>query len=439
LSILLAFSVWRQTYMLMHGAYESQQRLILVSLQNAVMSKVRQEDVVKLTQQLIKISSVNPPGQYQEIVGFLEGKLKELGMRSEIVASDPNRPNVLGWLRKDEGKKFLLIGHTDTVPVTEKEMNNWIVDPFSGNIVGGKLYGRGSSDMKGGIASVLVAIKALQDTGVNLETDLMVAWCVDEETTGPGGSRYVSEKGYFKPVFGAIDPEPSDMYIRGWFKGRSQYEITVTGRSVHTSTPEKGINAITKMAKVVLALQNLKLKYRHHEFLGDYTTSIVEVSGGARVPTVPGVAKLVLEVRMVPSQDFESVKAEIEDVLAKLKAEDPELNAKVDVLIGRNPLETSRSERVFTVVSQAHREVTGKEVGFFTADMNGGGSGDLYPLLTQGIPSVYFGPGTHRLAHATNECVEIKFLVDCAKVYTLAIPRMCGVVNSSARARGPAT
>ena len=125
MSILLAFSVWRQTYMLMHGAYESQQRLILVSLQNAVMSKVRQEDVVKLTQQLIKISSVNPPGQYQEIVGFLEGKLKELGMRSEIVASDPNRPNVLGWLRKDEGKKFLLIGHTDTVPVTEKEMNNW--------------------------------------------------------------------------------------------------------------------------------------------------------------------------------------------------------------------------------------------------------------------------------------------------------------------------
>ena len=249
----------------------------MVDSKQEVLSKIDEREVIELTKQIIRIPSTNPPGKQQDISDFLAGQLRDLGLRVSTPTKEVEKPNVIGTV-KGKGPKLLFCGHMDTAPVTEKERAFWTVDPFEGVVKKGKIYGRGAVDMKGGIVSILSAAKAISQAKVVLERDLMVAFFVDEEAGGmEAGSMYLTKSGFMNDVIAALDPEPSDMQVRYMFKGRTIYEIAVTGKSAHSSSPEKAVNAVSKMGKVIVSLDSTKVSIEPHSILGPCTRSFTAI------------------------------------------------------------------------------------------------------------------------------------------------------------------
>nr|MBC8223045.1 M20/M25/M40 family metallo-hydrolase [Candidatus Bathyarchaeota archaeon] len=155
-------------------------------------------ELIELTQELVKTPSENPPGDERGVSGVVSERLEALGFKVELVESEPRRVNTLGRLEgSGRGRKFLFNGHYDTVPVGDLDF--WSVDPFGGLVKEGRIYGRGSGDMKGAIASAIIAAKALDEAGIRLKGDFMIHGVADEETFGRYGTRFLAEKGYVSP------------------------------------------------------------------------------------------------------------------------------------------------------------------------------------------------------------------------------------------------
>jgi len=391
----------------------------LSELEAAVLSKIDAKELIRLTRDLIRIPSPNPPGDYQDIVEFLSQQMRKIGLHVRTVARERDKTNLLGSI-KGEGKKFLICGHVDTVPVKDRE--SWMVDPLGAEIRDGRIYGVGACDCKAGLASALTVARIVQDVGLSLKKDLMLGFFVDEETGMEAGSQYVTESGFLKDVKAAIACEPTNMQIKIAFKGRTDYEIVVKGKHAHTSAPNEGINAIHQMVNVITGILRKGIRYKPHELLGDCTLSFTGIEGGSLegVTSIPERCKAILEVRAVPGQAYQSIKEEIEQIIDVLRSDNPELETAVNILHGRNSFEVSSDEELIRVMRSAIRAVTGKDAQYFRG---GGGGGDVYYLLERGVPCTMFGP--RRELHRSNEFVGIDELVNVAKIHALTALHMC--------------
>jgi len=396
----------------------------MTDLKQTVLSKITEKDVVTLAKQLISVPSVNPPGKLEEISSFLSCQLRDMGFKVKTVSKEAGKPNVIATT-KGTGPALLFQGHMDTAPVTETERSSWTVYPFAGVVQDGKIYGRGAVDMKGGIAAILTAAKAILEADAELQRDLMLAFYVDEEAgMMEAGSMFVVSSGHLDRVTSAMMPEPSNMQVRYVFKGRTIYEIAVTGKTAHTSSPEIGTNAIVKMARVIGALEDLRLKFEPHKWLGSCTVSATGIEGGmpGTNPSVPDFCRALVEVRMVPGQTVDGVKREIENAIEELRAQDHDLNTVVKVLHRRGASETSRESEIFQVLWASAKDVLGKDPELFTG---GGAASDLHWLLEKGVPCVEIGPGPRNMAHKPNEFAEIRNLVELSKIYALVALKIC--------------
>jgi succinyl-diaminopimelate desuccinylase len=238
---------------------------------NRVIRQIRKEEAVNFTRSLIKIPSVI--GNEQAIGDYLSKELIKLGVSVESVEAKKGRPNVISHVKgKTDDVGLILVGHIDTVPVGEGAGEAWEVDPFDGDSRDGFIHGLGSSDMKGGIASILLALKAIVSLKVKLKKGLTIIFCVDEEGGSIDGMKYIGERKLIKGAL-AIEAEPTDMCVQGWFKGRTWYEIEVRGKAAHSSSPAKGINAIHHMVEIIHKIRNDGFEYEKHPLVGDCTIS----------------------------------------------------------------------------------------------------------------------------------------------------------------------
>ena len=394
-----------------------------------LLSLVDETGVIKLLSDLVRIPSVS----YNEkpAAEFVAKKMKEIGLRVEFQEVLPNRPNAIGKVTfNKEGPVLILNSHIDVNPPGDEKQ--WSVEPFSGLIKGGKVYGRGAADAKGSVAAMLMAIDTIRRAGVQLEGGIiMTAVAAEESTIDPGsgglGTKDLVEKGILGD-FGVVG-EPTSLGIHIAHKGAYRPIITVKGRAAHSSTPHLGINAIFKAAKLILALDKLnkRLKAKKHPLVGFPTIATTMINGGIKPNTIPDTCDLTVCRRLVPGESRSLIRDEIEEVFEGLKAEDPEFEAKITkVLIDIEPAEISSDEEIVKIAREAVKEVIGKDSGVSglvgTCDMN-------FLVNRAKIPTLILGPGNIAQAHSPDEHVEVKQLSDAVKIYSLIILRALKPAN----------
>jgi len=373
--------------------------------------RIRKEDLIRLTQVMVRIPSVNPPGNEEDLAEFLVHELKSYGFSSKLVNVKPKRPNVMAMLSgKKKGKTILMNGHMDVVPVGD--LSGWKFEPFSGTLHQGRIYGRGSVDMKGGLASAIIAAKAFADTyGEDFAGRILIAGVVDEEDAGVGSKKLVESV----KADMAIVAEASDDAIYRAHKGVLWFEITTKGKALHSSRVRSGNfeNAIYRMTRVVNALEDYlaELEKRRDALVGNPTINVSIIKGGTKTNVVPDSCTITVDRRLLPKEDPKVALEEIRKLLvSKTKLKDLAFH----VALEREGTIIKESEPIVKLTRNAVQEVTGKQPKV-TGCM---ATTDMAFLVNQGkIPAVVYGPGSLEQAHVANEYVEVEELLKAAKVY----------------------
>lgn len=382
---------------------------------HSVFGHVNEERLVELTRSLIKIPSIT--GEEREIAEFIVKRMESIGLEVDVDEAERGRPNIIGRLRGEVGKPVLIFnGHTDVVPTGEK--SSWKVNPFSGEVIDGKIYGRGSADMKGGLGAMLEAINSIKEANVKIKGDIVLEAVIDEERGGYNGTGRLAAKKAAQGDFALIG-EPTNLEIQIAHKGVIGVEIVTTGKAAHASTPHLGVNAIHKMINVINALlgvpERFKWNKKRHRLVGSPLISTSVIEGGIQRNIIPDTCRIIIDRRVVPSETIEDAKREIDLVLKELRSEDPELNVNMKTTLEVETMEIPDDALIVKMLKLAVGKV------LHTTPIISGCVGfcDAHWLVNQcKIPTVVFGPGRIDEAHTANEYVNIDQLIKAARVYT---------------------
>lgn len=364
------------------------------------------DPAITLLSDLVAIDSVNPtlvPGARGEgdIALRLASEMRELGLAVEITEVLPGRPNVVGVLEgRQSGRALMLCGHTDTVGVAG------MAHPFVPDIRDGKLFGRGSQDMKGGVAAMVGAARRLVESGGLERGRLIVAAVADEEHSSAGADSLVKTW----RADAAVVTEPTGLEVAVAHKGFQWIVVETRGRAAHGSRPKDGRDAIMRMGRVLSRLDRLEAALRvrpHHSLLGPPSLHASIIEGGEELSSYPARASLQFERRTLPGESADVALTEIRGMLDELRSEDPEFEGDAQMLFGREAYEIDSSSPLPDALIRAAFAVgcSTRRVGmtFWT---------DAAILGAAGIPSVLFGPGGAGL-HSVEEYVVIDDVCRC--------------------------
>jgi len=376
--------------------------------------------VVELTQQLVRIRTVHDPGAgTAELPAaiLIEDRMREFGWHPQVTEVAPGRPNVVAVIEGGggPGPTLMLEGHTDVV--TEGDLAAWSFDPYGGDIVDGRLRGRGSADMKAGVAAMMYAAKAVADAGP-FPGRLVVAALVDEEGLMLGAKAFARTP-LAAEIDGAICCEPEAGEVCAVAKGAVRLRVEFTGAMAHGAMPQHARNPLPVAAEFVRAVAHVEadLLERHgeHEHLGEpYVTPTVVLGGDVdQINVIPASAVVGLDIRTVPGVNHRNLTARLAD-LADRCGERAGVTASVEVVDDRPPVDTPVEHPMIVALAAAHETVTG------TAAVYGGVPGATDgTILTRDarIPTVVYGPGGKWIAHQADEYVEVAEIIQAAKVY----------------------
>jgi succinyl-diaminopimelate desuccinylase len=365
----------------------------------------RERAMVDLTGRLVAVPSENPPGNaYAECVEILTAELGELGLRPEVLEGGCVRGHA------GSGERCLYLhGHYDVVPAQRR-------DQFEPRVAGGRLHGRGSADMKGGLAAMIHAVAALRDAGMELDGRVAFNLVPDEETGGERGSRRLADRGLLAPgAIGMLTTEPTSGVVWNANRGAITMRITVPGREAHVGLAHEGVNAFERMLDVAQALREIG---REAAARGSVLLLGGTASSGASFNVVPASATFTVDRRPNPDEDLAAERARILDVLERFRRDGIELD--VEIFQEGDAAATSEDEPLARALAASIEEVEGAPPRF-----------ELCPGLLEtrwyardGIPALAYGPGRLEISHGPEEHVEIGALVRCATVYALTIARL---------------
>jgi acetylornithine deacetylase len=375
------------------------------------------DELDRLLMDLVAINSINPdlvpgaPGE-GEIAKFIAQWLKRHGVDVQLVNPKKGRPNVVGIVPgKGGGKSLLLNGHMDTVGV------EGMPHPFEPTIKQDRLYGRGAYDMKGGVAACMAAIAAAK--GHPLRGDVIFTAVADEEYAGLG-TMSVAEQ---FSADGAIVAEFTELQLILAHKGFVWLEVETVGKAAHGSRPDLGVDAIAKMGKILVGLENLDQELRTHPShprLGSGSLHASLIQGGQELSSYPERCVVSVERRTIPGETPEKAEGELQDLIARLRHSDPSFEAVVRIGIDRTPMETPEDAPIVAAIQKAAAKVLPRPlqisgVPFWT---------DAATLWAKGIPTVLFGAAGGG-AHAVEEWVDLASVRTCAEVYLATALDFC--------------
>jgi len=385
-----------------------------------LMHEKHEKEVVQLCRDLLKIKSVNPPGDELAAAEYIFGVMAKAGLEAELVKHSPTRASVLVRLRgSGKAPALLFSGHIDTVPVGAEA---WVHEPFSGSVADGKIWGRGSADMKGGVAALMVAMKILAEARSPLKGDIILAATAGEEINSLGATVIASRKD-LGPVQAVLIPEPSANELFIAEKGAFWVELTTQGKTAHGSMPDLGRNAVLMMVRLIEAFEKLDIPFKAHPLLDGFSRSVNTISGGVKTNVVPDACTATIDMRTVPGQDHQAILGQIEGLIADLGGKIADFRASAKIINDRAPVETPADNPAVGVFSEVIGEATGrspvpKGTRYFTDGVV------LAPALN--APLLICGPGAPGLAHQPNEYIEIDKLLESVRIYTLAALRFLG-------------
>ncbi|MGH3501661.1 MAG: M20 family metallopeptidase [Nocardioidaceae bacterium] len=393
----------------------------LTAAEQAVMDRITVDELRDLTQALVAAPGENPPGGEAATAEVLADACTSRGLACTVDDVEPGRPNVSAVLPGGDGPGLLLLGHTDVVPAGE----GWTVDPLGGLVRDGRLFGRGSTDMLGGLAACVAAMSALRQAGVSLSGQLELAAVVDEEETSKGARSYLAlaERSGL-PLCGCIVAEPTDLQTIVAARGDSYLEITVTGKAAHSGNPADGANAIYGAAAVVSDVQawHRELAAHAHPLVGPPTWSVGQVHGGTGTSIVPAECIVVADRRLLPDEDGADVLAAAQQRIGALDLPDPQLAVDIALTMEMPGFETAADHPFVATTDAALAAAGGPGLGLggWTAACDGG-----FVARATGVPVLVLGPGSvaHQ-AHRADESVGLDELVVAARTYALAAMRL---------------
>lgn len=379
-----------------------------------LVGAVQEAELVEYCREMVRIKSVNPPGDEMAMAEYVANVLKSIGLEVKLLKHSSSRASVLAILRgSGQAPALLYSAHLDTVPLGAEQ---WIHEPFAAETLDGKIWGRGSADMKGGLAALLVMAKIMANSGLSIKGDLIFAITAGEEVDSLG-AKSVASYPDLGPVQAIIVPEPSynDIYIAE--KGALWLEISTYGKTAHGSMPALGKNAVMMMVELIKGLENFFIPFESHAMLGGFSMSINTISGGIKTNVVPDRCVVSIDMRTVPGQDHHDIMARFQGLIKDLGKHDPDFKASIEITNDRPPIETSPKEPVVKMMVNIVADITGeipipKGVNYYTD------AATLAPAFK--APMIICGPGHPGLAHQPNEYVEIEKLVQAAKIYTAA-------------------
>lgn len=384
------------------------------------MEREREEQVIVLCRKLVQQKSYS--GEEQGVALELAESMRQMGF--DEVSVD-KYGSVIGCIKGNRpGKRILFDGHIDTVPVTGEE--GWEYPPFAAEIHDGKIYGRGTSDMKGAVAAmVCAAANYAKDTKKNFSGEIYVAGVVHEECFEGVAAREISRR--IQPDY-VIIGEASQLNLKIGQRGRAEVIVETFGKPCHSANPEKGINAVYKMTKVIEEIRSLTPP--HHPVLGDGILELTDIKSspypGASV--VPEYCRATYDRRLLAGEEKEEALAPVNCLIEKLMAEDPELEAKVSYALGKemcytgNEIEGERffpgwlyeeeDEFVQAVYIRLREKGFSPKITQYNFCTNGSHYAGEAKIKTLGL-----GPSRENLAHTLNEYIEIEQLIQAAECY----------------------
>jgi acetylornithine deacetylase len=369
-----------------------------------------------LLSRLVAIDSVNPslvPGGAgeREIAAFVAAWAHEAGLQAEVLEATPGRPSVLVRAPgTGGGRTLMLCGHYDTVTAAG------MLDAHVPRVDGDRLHGRGAYDMKAGVAAALIACR--EAAALGLAGDVVVAAVADEEHASLGVQEVLGAAG----ADAAIVTEPTELELVVAHKGFVWSEIEITGRAAHGSRPHLGVDAVVKTGPILTGLGELDaaLGERTHPLVGRGSVHASQIEGGEELSSYPARCVLRIERRTLPEETAADVEAELDALLARCRAADPDLVVERRTLLVREPFEVPDGAAIAETVREAATEVLG------AAPAVGGASywADAAFLDAAGIPTVMFGPAGEG-AHAAEEWVSISSTDAVARTLVAVAARIC--------------
>jgi succinyl-diaminopimelate desuccinylase len=367
-------------------------------------------EVVELTRRLVQTETINPPGGEAAAAGIVAERLEAAGFSVESHELAPGRTGLVARLGGDSRPPLCMTAHLDTVPLGRAE---WSRDPLGGEIDGDRLYGRGTSDMKGGLAAIVVAAERVAALGAG-EAGLELVLCAAEET-GCEGARQMAEAGALGRAGAVLVAEPTSNHPCIAHKGVVWLDARTTGRTAHGSMPELGDNAVYKLARAVTELERFQLPEAEHDLLGRPTLSVGTFSGGMNVNSVPDEATAGIDIRTVPGLAEDDAIAAVE----RLLGDEVQLGVRVKL----PPVVTAPDDPWVAEVYDVMEPLLGERpaprgLAYFTD------ASALTPAYG-GPPTIICGPGHPEQAHQTDEHCSIANLEAAAEGFFEIARRWC--------------
>jgi acetylornithine deacetylase/succinyl-diaminopimelate desuccinylase family protein len=393
------------------------------------------KEILGFTRGLIRIATENPPGtKYKECIELIAQRLKRFGLQTKVVrVRAPGvgaQPRYCLLASYGKGKRTVYFhGHYDVVPAVGRHQ-------FDPELKGAKLYGRGSSDMKGGLASMIYAVRALQLVDVELPGRVCLVIVPDEETGGRFGTQFLFEHGHIKKENGVamLMPEPTSGAVWNACRGAISLLIRVKGKPIHAVLQHRGINAFEQMVSLTNALRKIKktVEERQTQYAvapGESKNSILMLGGtcrcGTNFNTVPGECRFSVERRINPEEKLHKERARMTALLNGFKKDG--MNIEIEILQQGEPSGISSDHPVADALVSSIKSISGKSVRFYMCP----GLLETRYYLREGIPAYAYGPGMLRCAHSPNEFIQVTNIYDCAFVYALTALKLLSAEKTS--------
>lgn len=407
-----------------------------------VLGEIQEEELVELAASLVRINSVWDPeagSSEEEAARFVASWARQQGFQVLVEEAAPGRPNVIIEWEADPGSRRLMFeAHTDVV--TPGDPLQWKHDPFGGEILEGRLYGRGANDTKGNLAAMLVAMAAIKKARPKLKGSILGGVLCDEEGLMLGVQDFI-RRGHADKVTGAIICEPQDGYICPVQKGAVRAMFLVKGRMSHGAMPLSGLNPVPVLSRLIDGLWNMEEEaaqtHGKDPLLGwpSFTPTVVRAParGPAQLSVVASKAELLVDIRTVPAQSHQKIVEALQELAAKAKEETLAAYTRLDSLLGvkrqlslevgmevlsdRPCTHTSMEDPLVKSVEWATRTLTGKEPVYGGVP---GATDGTFLWAWKGIPIVTIGAGDREVPHQVDEWVDLAQLFLTAKLYAVS-------------------
>ncbi|MBC1439454.1 ArgE/DapE family deacylase [Listeria innocua] len=370
---------------------------------------MERERKIQILKDIVNIDSTN--GHEEQVANYLQKLFAEYGIESEKVQYDVDRASLVSEIGSNEGKVLAFSGHMDVVDAGD--VSKWKFPPFEATEHEGKIYGRGATDMKSGLAAMVIAMIELHEEKQKLNGKIKLLATVGEEV-GELGAEQLTQKGYADDLDGLIIGEPSGHRIVYAHKGSINYTVKSTGKNAHSSMPEFGVNAIDNLLLFYNEVEKfVKSIDATNEILGDFIHNVTVIDGGNQVNSIPEKAQLQGNIRSIPEMDNETVKQVLVKIINKLNKQE-NVNLELIFDYDKQPVFSDKNSDLVNVAKRVASDIVKEEIPLL--GISGTTDAAEFTKAKKAFPVIIFGPG-NETPHQVNENVSVENYLEMVDVY----------------------